>query len=95
MSINTVLHSGCDLPGVGDVLQCGEGIAIVLDALMSVAWQDPGKVWTVVSSRFVSARLQLCLGDSGCASNKLNVIYICWCLCTYSCCSIGSEGEIL
>ena len=34
----TVLHSGRDLPASGDVLQRGEGVAIVLDPLMSVAW---------------------------------------------------------
>ena len=36
----TVLHSGSNLHGSGDVLQHGEGVAIVLDPLMSVAWRD-------------------------------------------------------
>ena len=34
----TVLHSGRDLPGLGDALQHGEGVAIVLDPVLSVAW---------------------------------------------------------
>ena len=71
-----VLHSGHDLPGSGDALQCDEGVAIVLDAVLSVAWRDTGEVWTAVNSRLVSARLQLCLGGSGCASSKLNVTVI-------------------
>ena len=69
----TVLHSDHDIPGSGDALQCGEGVAIVLDPVLSVAWRDAGEVWTAVNSRFVSARLQMCLGGSGCASSKLNV----------------------
>ena len=33
----TVLHSGRDLPGSGNALQRGEGVAIVLDPVLSVA----------------------------------------------------------
>ena len=72
----TVLHSGRDLPGLGDALQRGEGVAIVLDPVLSVAWRDAGEVWTAVNSRFVSARLRLCLGGSGCTSSKLNVTVV-------------------
>ena len=72
----TVLHSDRDLPGSGDALQCGEGVAIVLDPVLSVAWRDVGEVWTAVNSRLISAWLQLCLGGSGCASSKLNVAVV-------------------
>ena len=30
----TMLHSGRDVPQSGDVIQCGEGVAIMLDPLM-------------------------------------------------------------
>ena len=75
----TGLHSGRDLPGSGDALQRDEGVAIVLDLVLSVAWRDAGEVWTAVNSRLVSARLRLCLGGSGCTGctgSKLNVTVV-------------------
>ena len=68
----TVLHSGHDVPQSGDVIQRGEGVAIVLDPLMGRLWRDSGKTWSAISSRVVSARLQLCLVDS----IKLNVTIV-------------------
>jgi len=67
-----VLHSGRSVPQSGDPIQRGEGVAIVLDPLMAQSWRDSGGIWTAISSRIVSARMQLCLGDS----NKLNVTII-------------------
>ena len=52
-----VLHTVHDLPRSGNTLQCGEGVAIYLDPVMTVAWQDAGEVWTVFSSRIVCACL--------------------------------------
>ena len=42
----------------------GEGVAIVLDPLMGQMWWDLGGIWSAISSRIVSACLQLCLVDS-------------------------------
>jgi len=39
----TVLHSGCELPQPVDVLQRGEGVAVVLDPVMAQAWRDAGE----------------------------------------------------
>ena len=49
----TVLHSGHNLPGPGNVLQCGKGVAVVLNPvlIMTQAWHD---VWFAVNSRIVS-----------------------------------------
>ena len=63
-----VLHSGHSVPWSSDAVQCGEGVAIVLDPLMT-SWRDSGGIWSTISSRIVSAVLQLYLSDS----NKLNV----------------------
>ena len=40
----TVLHSGRSVPQSGDTIQCGEGVAIVLDPLMATSWMDLGNV---------------------------------------------------
>jgi len=55
-----VLHSGRDLPQPGNVLQRGEGVAVVLDPAMTQAWHDAEESWLAVNSRIVSVRLQLC-----------------------------------
>jgi len=39
---------------------------------MAQSWRDSGGIWTAVSSRILSACLQLCLDDS----SKLNVAII-------------------
>ena len=68
----TVLHSGRSIPQSGDAVQRGEGVAIVLDPLMATSWRDSGGKWSAISSRIVSARLQLCLNDS----TKLDVTIV-------------------
>ena len=68
----TVLHSGRSVPQSGDAVQRGEGVAIVLDPLMATSWRDSGGKWSTISSRIVSARLQLCLNDS----TKLDVTIV-------------------
>ena len=56
-----VLHSGHDVPQSGDAIQHGERVAIALDPLLATAWRDSGGTWSAISSRIVTARLQLCL----------------------------------
>ena len=46
-----------DLPQLGDMLQRGEGVAVVLDPAMTQAWHDAGESWLVVNSTIV-LRLQ-------------------------------------
>ena len=53
----------------GDAVQHGEGVAIVLDPQTAMSWRDSEREWSAISSRIVSARLQLCLSDF----SKLNV----------------------
>ena len=46
------------MPQPGNVFQCGEGVAVVLDPVMTQAWCDTGESWLAVNSRIVSVRLQ-------------------------------------
>ena len=68
----TVIHLGRSVPQSGNTVQRGEGVAIVLDPVMATSWRESGASWSAVSSRIVSAHLQLCLSDS----NKLNVTIV-------------------
>ena len=54
----TVLHSGRELPQPSNVFQRGEGVAVVLDPIMTQAWRDAGESWSAVNSRIVSVHLQ-------------------------------------
>ena len=54
----TLLHSGRTLPGDGEPLLRNEGVGIVLDQSVTVAWKNAGECWEAVSSRIVTARLQ-------------------------------------
>ena len=54
----TVLHSGHDLPQPGNAFQCGGGVAVILDPVMTQAWRDAGESWLAVNSRIVFVRLQ-------------------------------------
>ena len=56
-----VLHSGHSVPQSSDAVQCGEGVAIVLDPLMTTSWRDSGRIWSTISSRTVSAVLYSCI----------------------------------
>ena len=58
-----MLRSGHNVPQSGDAVQRVEGVAIV-----ATSWRDSGRTWSAISSRIVSAHLQLCLSNS----NKLN-----------------------
>ena len=40
-------------------LWCGEGAGVVLDAVMTLAWKNAGKVWNAVSSCIATVRLLL------------------------------------
>ena len=60
----TVIYLGHSVPQSGDTVQCGEGVAIVLNPVMATSWRDSGASWSAISSKIVSARLQLCLSDS-------------------------------
>ena len=55
----TLLHSGRALPGDGEPLLRNEGVGIVLDRYATVAWKKAGETWEAVSSRIVTARLQI------------------------------------
>ena len=54
----TILHSGRPLPEESPMVR-NEGVGIVLDPALTVAWRDAGEVWKAVSSRIVCARLKL------------------------------------
>ena len=51
-----VLHSGRPVPDSGDRVERNEGVGIAL----AERWKSGGEEWKHVSSRIVSARLQLC-----------------------------------
>ena len=55
----TLLHSGRTLPGDGESLLRNKGVGIVLDWYATVAWKKAGETWEAVSSRIVTARLQI------------------------------------
>ena len=54
----TIIHSGRPIPGNDERVERNEGVGIVLDPKMSIAWRSSGEVWKAVSSRIVSARLK-------------------------------------
>ena len=56
---SVILTSGRSLPGDGEPIQRGEGVALVLRGAALKAWQRGGKQWRAWSSRCVSASLQL------------------------------------
>ena len=55
----TLLHSGRTLPGDGEPLLRNEGVGIVPDQHATVAWKNAGETWEAVSSRIVTAQLQI------------------------------------
>ncbi len=55
-----VLHSGRPVPDSGDRVERNEDVGIVLDPTLAERWNSGGEEWKLVSSRIVSARLQLC-----------------------------------
>ena len=68
----TMIHLGRSVSQSGDTVQRGEGVAIVLDPVMATSLRDSRASWSAISSRIVSAHLQLCLSDS----NKLNITIV-------------------
>jgi len=70
----TVVHSGRPVPVAGDVIQCGEGVGIILNPVISEVWKNSGEIWNVVSSCIVSLRLLLTEKEvPGLGSNPLYV----------------------
>ena len=65
-----VLASGRDTPSVGEPVQRGEGVALVLTGPAIAAWKDGGEQWKAWSSRLVSAKVQLSSKQTG----KLHVL---------------------
>ena len=55
----TILHSGRPIPTETQAAERGEGIGIVLDPHMTMAWRDAGETWRAVSSRVLTARLKI------------------------------------
>ena len=56
---STVLASGRPVPGPGEPLQRGEGVAIVLCGPAVGAWQEAGETWRAWSARIISTKIQL------------------------------------
>ena len=54
---SVVLATGQQVPGPGEPLQRGEGVAQVLSGLAVGAWQEAGKLWKAWSSRLISTHL--------------------------------------
>ena len=54
-----MLHSGCTLRGDGEPLLRNEGVGIVLDQRATATRKNAGKTWEDVSSRIVTAQLQI------------------------------------
>jgi hypothetical protein len=55
----TLLHSGRPLPNEDDPHSRNEGVGIILDKQATDAWKDAGETWEAISSRIVTARLQV------------------------------------
>ena len=55
----TILHSGRPIPTETQAAERGEGVGIVLDPHMTMAWRDAGETWRAVSSRVLTARLKI------------------------------------
>ena len=55
----TFLHSGRPLPAEGESWKRNEGVAILLNEKLSRMWKRGGEQWTPVSSRTVTARIQV------------------------------------
>ena len=55
----TILHSGRPIPTETLEVKRGEGVGIVLDTHMTMAWRDAGETWRAVSSRVLTARLKI------------------------------------
>ena len=59
----TILHSGC-LVSTEAPMARNEGVAVVLDPALTVAWKEAGGVWETVSCRIASARLNISVKKS-------------------------------
>lgn len=55
----TILHSGRPVLGNAQRVERNEGVGIVLDPQMTAAWRSAGEEWRAVSSRIVTARVEL------------------------------------
>ena len=62
---SVILTSGREKPAVGESIQRGEGVAIVLTGPAVDAWRRAGRQWKAWSSRMVSACLQVGEGSGG------------------------------
>ena len=54
-----VVHSGRPVPAADGAVLHREGVGIVLNPVMTMAWRNAGEVWNAVSSRIVTVRLLL------------------------------------
>ena len=77
----TLLHLGRTLPDDGEPLIRNEGVDIVLDQRATAAWKNAGECWKVISSRIVTARLQIaqrgprqCSGSRWTSSRYLSLV---------------------
>ena len=56
---SVVLATGRPVPGPGEPLQRGEGVAIVLSGPAVGAWREAGETWRAWSARIISTKIQL------------------------------------
>lgn len=54
----TILHSRCLILGESQTAKWNEGAGIILDPQM-IAWREAGEIWKAVSSRIITARIEL------------------------------------
>lgn len=54
-----MLAAGRLVPQAGELLQRGEGVALVLSSAAVRAWREAGEQWKVWSPRLASVRLQI------------------------------------
>ena len=54
----TIIYSGRPIPDKGGRVEYNEGVGVVLDPKMSIAWRSSGEEWKAVSSRIVTVRLR-------------------------------------
>lgn len=68
----TILHSGWPIPGEAQAVERNEGVGLVLDPQMTIAWRNTGESWKAVSSRIVTARLKFARQDESRSGRRIN-----------------------
>ena len=66
-----LVHFGRPIPADGEPVQRNEGVGIVLNSAMATAWRSSGESWRTVSSRIISACIQLQGYNSSIVKNEV------------------------